>query len=51
MPVRKCSNGKWAIGSGPCMYGSKAAADKAYRAYRAKKGEKGGKGNGKSRKG
>ena len=37
MPVRRCSNGKWAIGSGPCMYGSKASADKAYRAYLAKK--------------
>lgn len=38
MPVHKCSNGKWSIGSGPCMYTSKAVADRAYRAYLAKKG-------------
>ena len=37
MPVRKCSNGKWAIGQGKCMYKSKAAAERAYRAYLAKK--------------
>lgn len=37
MPVRKCANGKYRIGSGPCMYTSKAAADRAYAAYRAKK--------------
>lgn len=36
MPVKKCPNGKWRIGSGPCMYTSKEAADKAYRAYLAK---------------
>ena len=40
MPVRKCVNGKWRIGNGPCMYTSKAKADKAYRAYLAKKGKK-----------
>lgn len=40
MPVHKCANGKYRIGSGPCVYGSKAAADRAYRAYRAKKGRK-----------
>jgi len=38
MPVYKCPNGKWRIGSGPCMYKTKEAAEKAYRAYRAKKG-------------
>jgi hypothetical protein len=37
MPVYKCSNNKWRIGSGPCMYTSKANADKAYAAYKAKK--------------
>ena len=41
MPVKKCSNGKWRIGSGPCMYKSEAKALKAYMAYLAKKGEKG----------
>lgn len=38
MPVYKCPNGKWRIGSGPCMYETKEKAEKAYRAYRAKKG-------------
>jgi len=33
MPVIKCSNGKWRIGSGPCVYTSKAKADRAYTAY------------------
>lgn len=36
MPVIKCPNGKWRIGSGPCMYTSEAAAERAYKAYRAK---------------
>ena len=40
MPVHKCSNGKYRIGSGPCMYKSRASAEVAYAAYRAKKGEK-----------
>lgn len=40
MPVHKCSNGKWRIGSGKCMYKSKAAAERAYRAYKAKKHKK-----------
>lgn len=35
MPVKKCSNDKYQIGSGPCMYKSKARAEKAYAAYRA----------------
>ena len=42
MPVRKCGN-KWRIGSGKCMYKSKAAAERVYAAYRAKKGESHGK--------
>ena len=37
MPVSKCPNGKYRIGSGRCMYTSKAAAERAYRAYLAKK--------------
>lgn len=40
MPVKKCSNGKYQIGDGPCMYTSKEAAEKAYAAYRAKKHDK-----------
>jgi len=37
MPVQKCKNGKYRIGSGKCMYDSKEKAEKAYAAYRAKK--------------
>lgn len=33
MPVIACPNGKYRIGSGPCMYHSKEKAQKAYRAY------------------
>jgi len=33
MPVRKCSNGKWRIGNGPCIYTSKEKANRAYTAY------------------
>lgn len=40
MPVIKCSNGKYRIGSGKCMYKTKAAAEKAYKAYKAKKRKK-----------
>lgn len=40
MPVLKCSNGKWRIGSGPCMYTSKASAERAYKGYRGSKGKK-----------
>lgn len=36
MPVKKCSNGKYRIGDGPCMYTSKRKAVRAYRAYLAK---------------
>ena len=35
MPVHKCSNGKFRIGSGPCMYRSQGKAEKAYRGYLA----------------
>lgn len=37
MPVRKCPNGKWRIGNGPCMYVTKETAERAYRAYLIKK--------------
>ena len=37
MPVSKCPNGKWKIGSGKCMYDSKAKAEKAYKGYMAHK--------------
>ncbi len=37
MPVRKCSNGKYRIGNGKCIYKTKAAAERAYNAYRVKK--------------
>lgn len=40
MPGRKCKNGKYRIGGGPCMYKTKAAALKAYRAYLVKKKKK-----------
>jgi len=35
MPVRKCSNGKYRIGEGKCMYKTKASAEKAQQAYKA----------------
>ena len=37
MPVILCPNGKYKIGTGPCMYDSKEKADRAYKAYLAKK--------------
>lgn len=37
MPVHKCPNGKYRIGSGKCIYDSKEKAEKAYKAYLAKK--------------
>ena len=37
MPVYKCSNNKYKIGKGKCMYKSKNAADRAYKAYRTRK--------------
>ena len=40
MPVSKCPNGKYKIGSGKCMYDSKAKAEKAYKGYLASKREK-----------
>ena len=37
MPVHKCSNGKWRIGEGDCVYDTKEDAEKAYKAYLAEK--------------
>jgi len=37
MPVRKCSNGKYRIGSGDCMYTSREKAERAQKAYYAQK--------------
>lgn len=37
MPVRKCSNEKYRIGDGDCIYKSKASAERAYAGYRAAK--------------
>ena len=37
MPVHKCPNGKYRIGSGKCMYDSKEKAERAYAAYKAQK--------------
>lgn len=37
MPVHKCPNGKYRIGSGKCVYDSKAAAERAYKGYLAHK--------------
>ena len=39
MPVEQCSNGKWRIGDGQCVYRSEAAANRAYVAYLAISGE------------
>ena len=45
MPVIKCGQNKWRIGSGPCIYTSKASAERAYAAYRAKTHDKGKQGS------
>jgi len=37
MPVYKCSNGKWRIGTGPCVFTSKEKAEKAWAAVRIAK--------------
>ena len=37
VPVHKCPNGKYRIGSGGCNFTSKEKAEVAYRAYLAKK--------------
>lgn len=35
MPVIKCSNGKWKIGTGACIYETKEQAVKVYQAILA----------------
>lgn len=40
MPCYKCSNGKWRIGDGKCMYKTKANCERALAAYYANKKEK-----------
>jgi len=37
MPVYGCPNGKYRIGTGPCVYANRASAERAYAAYRAQK--------------
>ena len=37
MPVTKCPNGKWRIGTGKCMYTTKDHAERAQRAMHARK--------------
>ena len=39
MPVFKCSNGKWRVGSGPCVFDTKEKADAALKAIKAQEGE------------
>jgi len=39
MPVEQCSNGKWRIGDGECVYTTERAANRAYQAYLAIEGE------------
>jgi len=39
MPVTKCSNGKYKIGDGECIYTTRENANAAYRAYLAEEGE------------
>ncbi|MFX1371342.1 MAG: hypothetical protein ACFFCE_05735 [Promethearchaeota archaeon] len=41
MPVKKCSNGKWRIGEGQCIYKTQGDAERAYRAYLVKKHKNG----------
>ena len=41
MPVTLCSNGKYRIGDGECIYTSRDNANEAYRAYLAEEGENG----------
>lgn len=37
MPVLKCQNGKYKIGTGPCVFDTQQKAQRAYRAYLFKK--------------
>jgi HK97 family phage prohead protease len=40
MPIYACSNGKYRIGDGECIYISRDSAERAYAAYLAQEGEK-----------
>jgi len=40
MPIYACSNGKFRIGEGECVYTSRENAESAYRAYLAEEGQK-----------
>lgn len=31
MPVKRCKNGKYQIGNGPCIFGTAASAERAFR--------------------
>lgn len=39
MPVSKCNNGKWRIGSGDCIYETKEKAEEVWRAILASYGK------------
>ena len=41
MPVYKCPNGMYRVGSGACVYKTKKAAAKALKAVKAKQKKKG----------
>ena len=41
MPVYECSNGKYRIGDGECIYTTRDNAESAYRAYLAEEGKDG----------
>ena len=40
MPVRRCTNGKFRIGTGKCNFRTRAGAERAQRAVKAKEGSK-----------
>lgn len=40
MPVLKCPNGKYRIGSGPCIYASKEKAEQVQKAIHAQQAQK-----------
>jgi hypothetical protein len=48
VPVKKCPGGKYRIGSGKCIYSTRAAAERAYKGYLGSK--YGGKRKGKKKR-
>jgi len=40
MPVIKCTNGKYRIGNGPCVYKTKESAERAQKAVKAQQNKK-----------